>query len=583
MMKLKYNRATWFSCMALFIVLSTTVSCKKFLDVDAQNGLTKEQTYRDIYDADAAVLGVYGKFMNLAKQYVILNELRADLMTVTQNSDPHLREINEHQVNMDNPYASPKAFYEVILNCNDVLANFKVMLADKKFTNDEYQQRYSDIGAIRSWVYLQLGIQFGSVPYVTDPLENIDDIKDASKFPKLTFEQLLDKLLEFTEALPFKNLYPQGTSLVTAVDGYNTAKFFINKHCLLGDLNLWKGNYTIAATYYKNVMNTVAPEDRRGYYIYTNTDGGADGVTRGYGNAIKYVRYREQDVTALYNSNSLGWRAMFARGQDDLYNDEWIWMLYFDKNFAPKNPFVDLFSNRGGKYLVKPSVEAIDEWNAQTQFNGVPYDARGFLTYKLLDGKPVIMKYLYNFLGEESYTPVNIFEKTGKWYLYRASKLHLRFAEAANRDNRHKLSNALIGQGVRAAYTVSGITDKTNIEQTHDSPPYDFDARNGDFPRFRGKWHLNAGSRGKSYLPTLPIVGDSTISIENNIITEAGLELAYEGNRWEDLVRIARRRNDPAFLAEKVYQKLLKEGDPKAATVRAKLMVQDNWYLPFKW
>ena len=46
-----------------------------------------------------------------------------------------------------------------------------------------------------------------------------------------------------------------------------------------------------------------------------------------------------------------------------------------------------------------------------------------------------------------------------------------------------------------------------------------------------------------------PVVGDSTISIEDNLIREAGLELAYEGYRWADLVRIAKRRNDPAFLA----------------------------------
>ena len=47
-----------------------------------------------------------------------------------------------------------------------------------------------------------------------------------------------------------------GSSLVITVDGYNTAKFFINKECLLGDLQLWKGNYLEAASHYKNVMET---------------------------------------------------------------------------------------------------------------------------------------------------------------------------------------------------------------------------------------------------------------------------------------------------------------------------------------
>jgi hypothetical protein len=59
------------------------------------------------------------------------------------------------------------------------------------------------------------------------------------------------------------------------------------------------------------------------------------------------------------------------------------------------------------------------------------------------------------------------------------------------------------------------------------------------------------------------------------------LENGFEGTRWADLMRVALRRNDPAFLADKVYAKLLKDGTPNAAAVRAKLMNKANWYLPF--
>lgn len=72
-------------------------------------------------------------------------------------------------------------------------------------------------------------------------------------------------------------------------------------------------------------------------------------------------------------------------------------------------------------------------------------------------------------------------------------------------------------------------------------------------------------------------------SIENSIINEDGLELAYEGYQWPDLLRIALRRNDPSFLANKVYNKLKSEGVPEAEAVRARLMNKDNWYLPVKW
>jgi hypothetical protein len=72
------------------------------------------------------------------------------------------------------------------------------------------------------------------------------------------------------------------------------------------------------------------------------------------------------------------------------------------------------------------------------------------------------------------------------------------------------------------------------------------------------------------------------LALEDKIIEEAALELAYEGNRWQDLMRIANRRNNTAFLADKVYNKLLKDGNPAAATVRTKLSDKANWFLPFK-
>ena len=49
------------------------------------------------------------------------------------------------------------------------------------------------------------------------------------------------------------------------------------------------------------------------------------------------------------------------------------------------------------------------------------------------------------------------------------------------------------------------------------------------------------------------------------IINEDALELAYEGQRWPDLLRVAIRRNDPSFIADKIYRKLLKSNLSAAA------------------
>ncbi|WEK20176.1 MAG: RagB/SusD family nutrient uptake outer membrane protein [Candidatus Pedobacter colombiensis] len=601
MMKI-YSKLT---CGVLLVASLTSISCKKILDVEPKDKLDVIQTYRNVYDADAAVIGIYGKFMNLAKQYVVLNELRADLMDVTANSDQYLKQVTTSNVTEDNPYADPRPFYEVILNCNDALKNFDVMLRDNKMTVAEYNTRYSDIGAIRSFVYLQLGIHFGRIPYVTDPISNINDLKDESKFPKLTFDQLLDKLITFTDALPYKEMYPTGTSLITTVDTYATEKFFINKNCLLGDLHLWKNDYRTAAEYYKRVLSLYDADGNINiaFYRYKLT---ASDVQNNNDNRVSYTRFREQDINQLVDNNNQGWRSIFGRAQTDaFFNHEWIWVLPFDKSFQPQNPFVELFSNQGGKYQVTASQSAIDRWNSQTQMNGFPYDQRGRFTVRAVSGQPVIMKYIYRYQDPTTLgLPINPLEKGGYWYLYRAATLFLRYAEAANRDNQDKVAYAFLNDGIKNTFdTNPANSDQTNKQATFLPFPYNFDARMGTIPYFRDPWHNSSGVRTRGYLKPntidsarffdMSVPGNPKkavtdrqgliLHMENKIINEAALELAYEGNRWPDLVRIARRRNDPAYLADKIYDKLSKDGNPDAAMVRGKLMDPNNWYLPFKW
>lgn len=568
------------------LCLLTATSCKKMLDVEPQDKLNKVQMYRNVYDADAAVWGVYGKFMNLAKQYILLNELRADLLQYTDNADQYLRQISTHTVTPDNPYTSPKPFYDVILDCNDVLKNFDQMLAEKKLKQEEYNQRYSDILAIRTWVYLQLGIHYGSVPYVTDALEQVSDLHDQSKFPKIKFKELLTNLITSMEQAPTLEEYPSTASLRTTVDAFPTIKMFINKKILMGELYLWNDDYKKAAEKYKEIMeygtNNPSSADLFDIYKIRYAD-----VTKNEDISVGYIRYRETDQYTLVDENTKGWRSMFYLSPNTKPATwEWIWSLPFDKNFAPSNPFIDLFSPVGGSYLVKPSQAAIDNWNSQTQYNNFPFDARGKLTYRTIGGQPVVMKYLYNYIGSGGGLLSTINDKNGKWFLYRAATMHLHYSEAANRDGRHKIAWALVNNGINSTFDDPAIGDKTNLQQTHDVPPYDFMARSGGSPgpTFTDPWYRGNGIRGRGYVRPIPVVvgSDSTIAVEDMTINEGALETAYEGHRWADLLRVAMRRNDPSFLADKIANKLAKDNVGNAEQIRAKLNAKD-WYLPFNW
>ncbi|MBS1511530.1 MAG: RagB/SusD family protein [Bacteroidetes bacterium] len=580
--------------MGTGLMLAAT-SCKKLVDVEPKTTVGIANMYRNVFDADAAVIGVYGKVMKLAKPYVLLNELRGDLMDITNNADANLRQLSEQTATVNNPYIDPQPFYEVIVNCNDVLYNFQKMVSASKLKQDEFNQRYSDIASIRSWVYLQLGIHYGRIPYVTKPIAQVSELKDTSNFPMLSLPVLIDSLVAFTEQLPFTDDYPSGTTLQTTVDGYTTNKFFINKNVLMGDLYLWQGQYDKAADRYKRVMEINGPvgNSELWYNQYRISSFGNAGITYS----------RTLDFNSLVYTN--GWRYLFERPvTDNEFNWEMIWNLPFDKNFAPENPFIDLFSPNGGSYLVKPSQQAMDYWNAQTQVytytaatptagevlrDNFPFDSRANFTYRMINGQPVIMKYLYNYLGTDN-QPISLLNKTGKWFLLRAANLHLHYSEAANRAGKYKVAYALVNKGIGYTYdpypgnSVSANRDVTNYQQTFLPWPYDFDARGGQAPAYRNTWYRNMGIRGRANLKpvTLPAT-DSVTNVENMIITEDALELAYEGERWPDLLRVAMRRNDPSFIADKVYDKLRKSGlsAGAASAARTKLMNRD-WFLPFK-
>lgn len=558
--------------------------CKKLFDIKPETQLDVTNAYQNVYDADAAVIGIYGKFMGLADRYIILNELRGDLIQYTSNADENLKQLSTHRVTENNPYASPRPFYELIINCNDVLKHLQIMYAEKRINEQEFNQRYSDVGSLRTFVYLQLGIHYGQVPYITSALENVDQAKEAALFPKLPFNTLLDSLINFTAALPFKDIYPAGSNLNITVDGYPTEKFYINKKVVLGDLYLWKGDYQKAAEWYRQVMEqaTIGVQGETYYSQYKL------GWAGGHNHYVTYSRAGDAS-TLVYND---GWRIIFEQpyGSNSL-NREWIWVLPFDNKFKPENTLIKLFSPVNGSYLLKPSNEAIDNWNNETQRpaqgNSIPYDARGLLSWKEINGKPVVMKFLYNYLNYSTNLPVNPLVKNGKWFLFRQTHLHLRYSEAANRAGKHRLAWGLLNSGLAGAYPAPG-SDVTNYHNTLSEPfPYNFDARNSGntgVPYYRSDWYRNIGIRLRANVTDVTVpAADSLRTIENALIHEGALENAFEGTRWPDLLRVALRRNEPTFIADKIYNKALKDGVPDAAGIRARLMDPNNWYLPFKW
>jgi len=576
------------------LLLVSFTSCQDILNTNASEVVVGSDNYHNVYDADNAIWGLYGKVSKLAENVVVLNELRADLMDVTTNATVDQTDINNHTENANNKYCDPSPFYEVILNANDILSNFDKMLAENKISQENYGPRYSDVMAIRCWTYLQLGIQFKDVPYVTEPLQSVESLKNSALFPKKTLDELIPQLISDMQSVPtlatntLSSYYNQ--TITDNSKAFYLNMQFINKHVLLGDLYLWNDQYVDAGTQYKAYMDEADVSSSK-----TNIKNKVSSYVWNASNEprfqVCYQRYKDQDVTSFRNM----WKEIFYRPSTDAgtsgsvgLQDEMIWMISYSGSTNSASPFIKLFANSGiGEYQLKPSSYAIDSlWETQVQqSNGFVFDGRGReSSFDYINGQPVVLKYLYDY-----YTTVttdlnrtihlnyvniaNPYSKTGKWFLYRAALLHLRYAEAANRAGYPRLAYALLNNGIIANFDwrrSNGTlrADKEGVQYSSFQPandsvaarpypaPFYLDARMNSAPYtfLRSPWRDNGGIRGRAFLVNITTpayvndgIGndhnDSIQWIEKALIKEAALECGFEGQRWGDLLRVARRNS----------------------------------------
>jgi hypothetical protein len=79
-------------------------------------------------------------------------------------------------------------------------------------------------------------------------------------------------------------------------------------------------------------------------------------------------------------------------------------------------------------------------------------------------------------------------------------------------------------------------------------------------------------------MPNAPLtVNSTTEEIEDYILRERGLELGFEGDRWYDLMRIARRRG-PQYLIDRVKKRAPVS---QHAYLQSWLSNPKHWYLPY--
>lgn len=515
----KRSRITPYLLAIFSIILVLSYGCKdEFFDVNAGDRITPDQHYKSLIDANVSLQGAIIPLQDAMPKLIMLDGLRSDMMEVTPNADSYLKDINYQMISASNPLADPSDLYKVIVNINEVLANIdQIAEKDKEYDAlTAYTYKGALIG-MRAWTYLTLVRLYNKVVYIDD---NMTSIPENFTQKVLSREVILDTLINQLETY-FESEYTTTKYTELRIPHY------VNNKALLGELYLEVGRFAEAATYLKLACES-------------------------YGNQTAMLK-----VDRTYQNAA--WGSIFLNAESN--NIENISAIPYSRAEAQFNPLAD-WVGHNYQYLVKPSTILVDSFMAQVDAAGLQGDYyRGAITF----GADILewtsdTTYTYEaYITKYAVDPTD--PSSSDIIISRAADIHLLLAEAYNR----------IGDPVSQKYALTLLNQGFNKENPKPAP----------FAR----WANNLGIRGRAYLKSR-VVPDSlstdsiTLVIEDMIIAERALELAFEGKRWFDLVRIAERRNEPEFLADKVAAKFA--GTSQYEAIRNKLMNPANWYLPFE-
>jgi hypothetical protein len=504
-----------------FSITLLSLSCEKMLELPNDSLLPEEKAYVDEFSARSAVMGVYASLQDIAEQLVILGELQGDLLTTTKNAQYDLRQINEHIADENNVYADPSNFFRVVVNCNEVIHKIHTAKEnDENISDLEYASYLAELKIIRAWVYFKMVQIYGEVPYFEEPLSDYDQSRSLEvKLDSLrTEDYILDTILKQIIEIDTFELNMLEESPFFAIRVKKSTNW-----ALQGDIYLWRSNYTYAKRAYDKVINIMTEE-------------GWDGVER-----LPYIN--------SWDFQDMNWKTIFQFNlSSSAFETLAIMVIPFSKLYNQQHRLQRIFNyGEGGDYLLKPTdyilnlyqSQQVMRYEVQTEHvKGAPGDLnRGKgVSYDTLDDNPVVTKYS---LFREP------FDNDAGIFIYRTEDYHLKTCETYARMKKTEDAIAHLNEGLLYK-SVWGTGTRIRANLTGVSAE---DARNIEM-------------------------------VEELIMEERAMELAFEGQRWFDLMRIARHRNDPAYLAEKVAAKFSDE--TKRAEVQNRLMDMKNWYLPLK-
>ncbi len=530
-------------------------ACQDMLDTNSSLIATEDEyEITNTKEANSALNGVFSEFVAIADRYVLMGELRGDLMTTSTFATSEIQDINRFQVSEESEYADKHDYYKVINNCNFLLQKMDTALV---MQNEKVLLPYHLLAkSLRAWTYFQLGQIYGKVNYFTEPI--LDFEASLVQYPEKQLDELVDILIE--ELKPY----------LAVSANWDFGNLF-SVQIFLADLYLYKNDYRMAASlYYEEIYNSrILVRDNANRWTNTNME--ALSVL------MHSETYSNEVLTEIPGFTSI--RNIHSHLVNLSYNDR--------ASILPSDNYFRFMSEALYLHETSSGVAAAPSGDLRGMIQGNNIQMGDAYNYVNVKGDQELLIWKY-YIGSniefEGVDPENgllpdelLIRRTIP--IYRIPHLYLRFAEALNRLEKPTLAFAVLKYGLSYATVGDPLTGKVN--------PNELGETFTQFPLatfFDDNKSMTARGRGAGIpvdttffiIPELPAKQDSILWVEDRILEEMAAETPFEGNRFFDLLRVSRRRsNHPAYMAEKVAAKY-----PNQEEMKTKLMNPDNWFLP---
>ena len=552
--------------ITLFTLLFTLSGCSDLLDTKSDMiEFAEDNKLNSAQDTLSSMLGVIRGIQTIADRTIILGDVRSDQLTPTEYASTAIQQLASFQVDAENPYNKVSDYYAIINSCNYFIENADLNLV--RLGKNVFEKEFAAVKAYRAWTYLQLAKNYGEVPLITRPLLTEADANNEMNKSYTDINGICNYFIDDIKPYVDTQL-PQSLGSI----------YYIPVRVLLGELCLWAGRYQESAQYFhefltmKNKPVTTGKRGKsvrnleiRGERVFADfyrdfSTSSSDILTAVYMESSDYYGIKS-NLSTIYQSvvaNNYYAEVVPSKALRQLsYDQDYVYLLevsqtekdtvYLGKNWTDElcNGDLRLY---GTYYYDKENVDA-----------NSPLSSDRSRVYKL---------------------------NTNVIYMYRVQQVYLMYAEALNRLGCPEAALCVLKYGLRNQNIERYVSEKER-EKAGELLNFDdevFTKDNTQGLHARGCGDVDCDNNYCVPQPKESLASyEDTVQyqiplVEQMIVDEYGLEFVYEGKRFYDLMRVALRRNDPAYLADAIAKRSGKLDDG----LRSRLMDKKNWYLPLK-